>query len=471
MKNKFPIILLVLFTIFAIIKIAFTNSMIYMEKKDYTTFEQTIGELKYSLDNGELDSLKSKYMDILFQINSLNVKQAGDSGENNPETKNIYGNENLKAKLLDFNSNLNKYSEKYLVEQEIIKDEKTDENKEKTVEDAYLDSHEATNIIVFDKQKQQIQDEQMKMLKEILGAEDYAELEITIKSMNTQQKYLNAQVHQKILSILLKYQDLDAYLILGQLCGRFEIMAYYEPENGVIVKKELKGLRTPTITAAQEKKYKNLVNMQTLLLDVIYPKYFKGFFIFSDGEKGLLAYASDFQNNKRGYLGIDEKDFGAEISNDFEKTRFYHSVVNELSRVILLANSQIDYTKGYTVSDIDDFETIKNLSKKDSYLLQFYSRFWNDIMYQDDKLSNSSHTKENANKYFFLRHKSQFLSEYVSQDPFRDIIESMTRFLLEKKPTENQIKYDKIRFFYEFSEIFDIAQRIQLNIKNLEGMK
>ena len=125
MKNKFPIILLVLFTIFAIIKIAFTNSMIYMEKKDYTTFEQTIGELKYSLDNGELDSLKSKYMDILFQINSLNVKQAGDSGENNPETKNIYGNENLKAKLLDFNSNLNKYSEKYLVEQEIIKDEKT----------------------------------------------------------------------------------------------------------------------------------------------------------------------------------------------------------------------------------------------------------------------------------------------------------------------------------------------------------
>jgi hypothetical protein len=471
MKNKFPIILLVLFTIFAIIKIAFTNSMIYMEKKDYTTFEQTIGELKYSLDNGELDSLKSKYMDILFQINSLNVKQAGDSGENNPETKNIYGNENLKAKLLDFNSNLNKYSEKYLVEQEIIKDEKTDENKEKTVEDAYLDSHEATKIIVFDKQKQQIQDEQMKMLKEILGAEDYAELEITIKSMNTQQKYLNAQVHQKILSILLKYQDLDAYLILGQLCGRFEIMAYYEPENGVIVKKELKGLRTPTITAAQEKKYKNLVNMQTLLLDVIYPKYFKGFFIFSDGEKGLLAYASDFQNNKRGYLGIDEKDFGAEISNDFEKTRFYHSVVNELSRVILLANSQIDYTKGYTVSDIDDFETIKNLSKKDSYLLQFYSRFWNDIMYQDDKLSNSSDTKENANKYFFLRHKSQFLSEYVSQDPFRDIIESMTRFLLEKKPTENQIKYDKIRFFYEFSEIFDIAQRIQLNIKNLEGIK
>ena len=471
MKNKFPIILLVLFTIFAIIKIAFTNSMIYMEKKDYTTFEQTIGELKYSLDNGELDSLKSKYMDILFQINSLNVKQAGDSGENNPETKNIYGNENLKAKLLDFNSNLNKYSEKYLVEQEIIKDEKTDENKEKTVEDAYLDSHEAAKIIVFDKQKQQIQDEQMKILKEILGAEDYAELEITIKSMNTQQKYLNAQVHQKILSILLKYQDLDAYLILGQLCGRFEIMAYYEPENGVIVKKELKGLRTPTITAAQEKKYKNLVNMQTLLLDVIYPKYFKGFFIFSDGEKGLLAYASDFQNNKRGYLGIDEKDFGAEISNDFEKTRFYHSVVNELSRVILLANSQIDYTKGYTVSDIDDFETIKNLSKKDSYLLQFYSRFWNDIMYQDDKLSNSSDTKENANKYFFLRHKSQFLSEYVSQDPFRDIIESMTRFLLEKKPTENQTKYDKIRFFYEFAENFDIAQRIQLNIKNLEGMR
>ena len=469
MKNKFPIILLVLFAFFSVFRIAFSNKIVYLEKKDFAEFEQTIGELKYSLDNREQDNLRSKYLDIIFQINDLNVKNAGETSENNTETKNIYDDEKIKSKLLDLNTSLNKFTERYLIDQDVMKEVKPDESKEKTVEDAYLDSYEAPKVIVFDKQKQQLQDQQMAILKEILVPEDYSTLQAVVNSMNKEQKFLNAQVHQQILTILLRYSDLDAYLILGQLCGRFEIMAYYEMENGVITKKNLKGLKTPNISEAQEKKYKNLVNMQTLLLDVVYPKYFKGFFIFTDGEKGLLAYASDFQNNKRGYLGIDEKDFGAEISNDFEKTRFYHSVINELSRVILLGNSQIDYTKGYTVSDIDDFDTIKNLSKKDSYLLQFYSRFWNDIMYQDDKLANSEDTKGNARKYFFLRHKSQFLNEYVAHDPFSDIIESMTRFILEKKPIENQAKFDKIRFFFEFSEIFDIAQRIQLNIKHLEG--
>ncbi|MBF1051812.1 MAG: hypothetical protein HXL16_06360, partial [Peptostreptococcaceae bacterium] len=189
-----------------------------------------------------------------------------------------------------------------------------------------------------------------------------------------------------------------------------------------------------------------------------------GFFIFSDGEKGLITYASDFQNNKRGYLGIDPSDFGAEVSNDFEKTRFYHSVMNELSRVILLSNFQIDYTKVASVSDIDDFETIKSLSKKDSYLMQFYIRFWNDIMYKDSKLSSTTDSR----KYFYLRHEDEFMSEYVSQDPFKDIIESMTRFLLEAKPIDTQEKFDKIRFFYEFSELTDIKKRIDLNIKHLE---
>ena len=85
-------------------------------------------------------------------------------------------------------------------------------------------------------------------------------------------------------------------------------------------------------------------------------------------------------------------------------------------------------------------------------------------MYKDSKLSSTTDSR----KYFYLRHEDEFMSEYVSQDPFKDIIESMTRFLLEAKPIDTQEKFDKIRFFYEFSELTDIKKRIDLNIKHLE---
>ena len=98
MKNKFPIILLVLFAFFSVFRIAFSNKIVYLEKKDFAEFEQTIGELKYSLDNREQDNLRSKYLDILFQINDLNVKNAGETSENNTETKNIYDDEKIKSK-------------------------------------------------------------------------------------------------------------------------------------------------------------------------------------------------------------------------------------------------------------------------------------------------------------------------------------------------------------------------------------
>lgn len=468
MKNKFPVLLLIAFIGFTIFKLGFSEVSQEFSRKNYIAFEKTIGELKYSLTDRELSSLKLKYSDILKTIDRLNVKKASETDQSNQESVNIYDDSQLKSKVLDYNQTLNNYTQRHLIEKAITKEDKPDVEKEKTVEDAYLETYETPMTIVFDDKKKIIQDVQMEELEKVLSPEDFDNLSYIITEMNVNMTYINAQVHQSILEILLKYPDIDAYLILGQLTGRFEILAYYELENGTITKKTLKAIKTQDINSAQDKRFKNLINMQTILLDVVHTKYFKGFFIFSDGEKGLLAYASDFQNNRRGYLGIDEKDFTAEISNDFEKTRFYHSVVNELSRVILLGNSQIDYTKGHAVSDIDDFETIKSLSKKDSYLSQFYTRFWDDLMYQDAKMATSDITKEKAKTYFYLRHKNEFLSEYVSQDPFKDIIESMTRFILEEKSLDNFSKSDKIRFFYEFAEISDIKQRIQLNIKNLE---
>ncbi len=464
MKNKFLILLLTIFCSFSIFRIVVSeHNILFDDKIAYKNFEQVLGDLRYYLNDKEINNAKNIFRQIDKTIDNLN-SNVNKISQDNEKITNIFDDSELISYATKLNNYLNQYTKKYIAEKEAKKVDVATVKKESTVEDAYLDNQETTENIEFDSKKQEVQDRQLNNLKGVLSVDDYEKLKSIITTMNEEKKFLDPQTHQEILSILLKHSDLDAYLILGQLCGRFEILGYYEIENGNIQSKSLKAITIPDINNEQDKKYKKLINTEILLLDVVYSKYFKGFFIFSDGEKGLITYASDFQNNKRGYLGIDPSDFGAEVSNDFEKTRFYHSVMNELSRVILLSNFQIDYTKVASVSDIDDFETIKSLSKKDSYLMQFYIRFWNDIMYKDSKLSSTTDSR----KYFYLRHEDEFMSEYVSQDPFKDIIESMTRFLLEAKPIDTQEKFDKIRFFYEFSELTDIKKRIDLNIKHLE---
>lgn len=464
MKNKFLILLLTIFCSFSIFRIVVSeHNILFDDKIAYKNFEQVLGDLRYYLNDKEINNAKNIFRQIDKTIDNLN-SNVNKISQDNEKITNIFDDSELISYATKLNNYLNQYTKKYIAEKEAKKVDVATVKKENTVEDAYLDNQETTENIEFDSKKQEVQDRQLNNLKDVLSVVDYEKLKSIITTMNEEKKFLDPQTHQEILSILLKHSDLDAYLILGQLCGRFEILGYYEIENGNIQSKSLKAITIPDINNEQDKKYKKLINTEILLLDVVYSKYFKGFFIFSDGEKGLITYASDFQNNKRGYLGIDPSDFGAEVSNDFEKTRFYHSIMNELSRVILLSNFQIDYTKVASVSDIDDFETIKSLSKKDSYLMQFYIRFWNDIMYKDSKLSSTTDSR----KYFYLRHEDEFMSEYVSQDPFKDIIESMTRFLLEAKPIDTQEKFDKIRFFYEFSELTDIKKRIDLNIKHLE---
>ena len=464
MKNKFLILLLTIFCSFSIFRIVVSeHNILFDDKIAYKNFEQVLGDLRYYLNDKEINNAKNIFRQIDKTIDNLN-SNVNKISQDNEKITNIFDDSELISYATKLNNYLNQYTKKYIAEKEAKKVDVATVKKENTVEDAYLDNQETTENIEFDSKKQEVQDRQLNNLKGVLSVVDYEKLKSIITTMNEEKKFLDPQTHQEILSILLKYSDLDAYLILGQLCGRFEILGYYEIEDGNIQSKSLKAITIPDINNEQDKKYKKLINTEILLLDVVYSKYFKGFFIFSDGEKGLITYASDFQNNKRGYLGIDPSDFGAEVSNDFEKTRFYHSVMNELSRVILLSTFQIDYTKVASVSDIDDFETIKSLSKKDSYLMQFYIRFWNDIMYKDSKLSSTTDSR----KYFYLRHEDEFMSEYVSQDPFKDIIESMTRFLLEAKPIDTQEKFDKIRFFYEFSELTDIKKRIDLNIKHLE---
>ena len=142
-------------------------------------------------------------------------------------------------------------------------------------------------------------------------------------------------------------------------------------------------------------------------------------------------------------------------------------MVKELARVVFLSSNQIDYSKSSGISDIDDFKSIKAYAKKDSYIQLFYDRFYNDLLYED-AIASYENKDSGAVNAFYLRHSYDYMNISQTIDPFRDMLQSATHFILEDRPILNNVKEQKVRFFYEFSELSELRNKIQLNIKALE---
>lgn len=469
MKNKFPILLVLLFIAFSVYSIFDMQSKIDMSKTASQEFSSLAGELRYNLKPYQISSLKRKYADIQKSVE--NAKQSlqninSDSADTSGISDTIYQNPDVLSKIKNLNKALNEYSKKYLSMPE-------DEVKDIKKSTASVSNEDSANpkeekpISGLSDEESQVQKLQLHLLKDILSQKDYDDISKLVAQMNEENSYQSPDMKKKMLNILTKYKDLDCYLILNQLCARFNVLSYYELENNELVQKSLKGVSIEPASAFEQSKYRSLVNMELLLLDGVHLKYFKGFFVFKDNDKNQLAYAGDFQNNQKGYLGIDAQDFASVSSNEFERKRFYESTIDELARVILLSSNQIDYSKSDDILDVDDFKSIKPYAKKDSYLLEFYQRFYSDLLYEDALASYKSNDPAAINA-FYLRHYYEFMSPLQVYDPFIDMLKSMSYFMLEDRPAENTVKDQKIRFFYEFTELSDLKKRIQLNIKNLE---
>lgn len=101
-------------------------------------------------------------------------------------------------------------------------------------------------------------------------------------------------------------------------------------------------------------------------------------------------------------------------------------------------------------------------SKPDSYINQFYQRFWGDIYTewsQIDQIDDMGLYYEKMNE-FYKHHKDRFVSEYASTNPGEDIAESWAYFVLMPKPTGNTAAHQKVLFFYEHPELVQLRAEI-----------
>lgn len=175
-----------------------------------------------------------------------------------------------------------------------------------------------------------------------------------------------------------------------------------------------------------------------------------------NNDAGSSAYVYDAYYNENKKLIA----FNLDEEINFKDIFFLETLIHEYGHIFSL-----DYEeKNELDCSLQDMEI--NCYKEDSYLKQFYNKFW--LKYPKDwELKEKS---EDDLKKFYEENKDSFLNSYASNDVYEDFAESFSAFILKYNSeviNAEEEKYKKIAFFYEFPEMVKLRAKILYNISFL----
>jgi hypothetical protein len=216
-------------------------------------------------------------------------------------------------------------------------------------------------------------------------------------------------------------------------------------------------------TASQEQLWQFVVDV----VPYEYRQEVKYFLVFTDGVGGALGAVEQTADPNSWMLEMDIQD--ANNFNDLSTT-----LVHEITHLFTLNTSQVetdwpvfnnpDDSYAYEQGDAacDTYFTYEGCSHPDSYINQFFQRFWPDIYSQWVELNNETGQGSLENKLydFYGQYADQFVSDYAATSPEEDIAESFMYFVFAPKPAGDTIAEEKILFFYSYPEL--VALRSQM---------
>ena len=196
------------------------------------------------------------------------------------------------------------------------------------------------------------------------------------------------------------------------------------------------------------------------------------FSIFTDGSgKHLAAVSPIFSDPEHWSLDVDIVD----AENYYDLT---YTLIHEQAHLLTLNSEQVPPSKAifkfpenetvYRQEDeaCQEYFTGQGCSKPESYMNQFFIRFWPYIYEEWAKIDREEDKDTRALMLddFYETYQDQFVTEYAATDPLEDIAESWTFFILSPKPALNSIANEKILFFYEYPELVELRTQILKNI-------
>jgi hypothetical protein len=192
------------------------------------------------------------------------------------------------------------------------------------------------------------------------------------------------------------------------------------------------------------------------------------FFIFTDGEGNHLAAVSQaLQDPEKWILHVDILD----SQNYYDLT---YTLLHEQGHLLTLNAGQVPPSnaifehpnnKGIysrEAAACPQYFTGEGCSEPDSYINQFFDRFWPYIYpdWEQIEVEEDEDTHTTLLRDFYRTYQDQFVSDYAATSPVEDIAESWTFFVLSPKPELTSIANEKILFFYEYPELVQLRTQI-----------
>jgi hypothetical protein len=194
--------------------------------------------------------------------------------------------------------------------------------------------------------------------------------------------------------------------------------------------------------------------------------------IFTDGYSNTLAAVDQTKADPAQWvLEID-------IADLQDKDSLMFTMIHEYAHILTLNASQVTPDQKI-VDDPDNLELQVSeaaacptyfdgtgCSHANSYLNDFYKRFWSDINDEWSKVDSLQYGTDDLTPYydglynFYKAHQDQFLDDYSVTHPDEDIAEAFAYFVFTPKPTGDSIKEQKVAFFYQYPELVKLRQSI-----------
>ncbi|UKJ08077.1 hypothetical protein [Solitalea lacus] len=137
---------------------------------------------------------------------------------------------------------------------------------------------------------------------------------------------------------------------------------------------------------------------------------------------------------------------------------FSYVLVHEFGHVLTLNDTQID---AVSTDNCTTYKIDRGCMRPESYIYKHFQLDWIQLINEYNTIGTDN---KDALHSFWLKYKSNFVSEYASTSINEDIAETFAYFvILAQKPTGSTIADKKIQLMYTQPQLVDIRNRIRNN--------
>ncbi len=212
------------------------------------------------------------------------------------------------------------------------------------------------------------------------------------------------------------------------------------------------------ISGKDNKKYNDIFKIFTTLIPKKNRENLVWYRVYDNKDWDTYAYVSQTDDDESKWiLVVNIATFYKNWKLDFKES--VHTLIHEFTHTMTLSKTQVNlkiedenFCKNYFISEW--------CLNKNAYLNEFIEKFWKN----DFKKSQWDDDYD-----FYIWNENRFVTSYASSNPWEDIAETFTYFVIQDKPVYDKMVSDqKILFFWKHKELVKLRAKIRKGLKSLE---